>query len=108
MALISKCCRLQVGKKSTIPFEIHTFVYLAKELIEVTISKMELGINNGVKKEGDDLRIESFGTAIERLEIINDRVLNKFLESSDFENINGVFDMFRIWFDLYLFDFNSI
>jgi hypothetical protein len=96
MALISKCCRLQVGKKSTIPFEIHTFVYLAKELIEVTISKMELGINNGVKKEGDDLRIESFGTAIERLEMINERVLNKFLESSDFENINGVFDMFRI------------
>jgi hypothetical protein len=57
MALISKCCRLQVVKKSTIPFEVHTFVYLAKELIEVTISKMELGINNGVKKEGDDLRI---------------------------------------------------
>ncbi len=40
--------------------------------------------------------------------MINDRVLNKFLESSDFENINGVFDMFRIWFDLYLFDFNLI
>lgn len=41
-------------KKSTIPFEIHTFVYLAKELIEVTISKLEQIKNNGIKKEGDD------------------------------------------------------
>ena len=71
-------------------------MYLAKELIEVTISKMEQGINDGVKKEGDDLRIESFGTAIERLEMIKERILNRFLERSDFENVNGVFDIFRI------------
>lgn len=93
MSLITKCCRLQMEKKSTIPFEIHTFVYLAKELIEVTISKLEQTTNNG---KGDEGQGDSIVTAIERLETINERVLGRFLERSDFENITGVFDMFRI------------
>ena len=40
LTLINKCCRVQVEKKTTIPFEIHTFVYLARELIEVTVNKL--------------------------------------------------------------------
>lgn len=40
LSLINKCCRVQVEKKTTIPFEIHTFVYLAKELIEMTVSRL--------------------------------------------------------------------
>ncbi len=33
---------------------------------------------------------------ISRLEKIKNKVLNRFLDNSDFENVKGVFDMFRI------------
>ena len=59
----------------------------------MTISKLEQTTNNG---KGDEGQGDSIVTAIERLETINERVLGRFLERSDFENITGVFDMFRI------------
>lgn len=96
LTLINKCCRVQSEKKTTIPFEIHTFVYLVKELIEVTITKLDQKSFSSKKELSDEVPKETINLAKERLTSIKKKVLDNFLESSDFENLDGMFEMFRI------------
>lgn len=83
---INKCCRVQTEKKTTIPCEIHTFVYIAKELIEVTVNKLEQKIKAMERRDSneDPARKAEVRYEIERLESICERLLKRFLENSDF------------------------
>jgi len=61
-------------------------VYLAKELIEVTVNKLEKKIEAMERRDSneDPARKEEVRFEIERLESICERLFKRFLENSDF------------------------
>lgn len=67
---------------------------MAKELIEVTVLKLEQKIVSKEISNEDEKKIVQ--EIILKLENISKKVLNRFLDNSDFENIHGIFDMFRV------------
>ena len=74
---ISKCCRVDGERKTIIPFELHTFVYMCKELCDNTLVKLS-----------------PTGETHKRVSDINDKILGRFLTMSDYENIQGIMSCF--------------
>ena len=80
MHLFGDCCKIKYRPRSNIPFELHEIIYIAKDLLTITVKNIDRNYKPDLVKKMDRLQ----------------RKVDEFLESSDFEKVTGLLGLLGV------------